>query len=77
MPTPYSILTPPTTVLWVTLVIAILFSFPGFAWLNQKISLKNTRSGKWIQVGISLVLLAASLVILAGTTYHPYIYGNF
>jgi alginate O-acetyltransferase complex protein AlgI len=77
LPTPYSILTPPTTILWVTLVIALIFSFPSFAWLNQKISLKNTRSGKWIQLGMSLVLLTASLIILAGNTFHPYIYGNF
>jgi alginate O-acetyltransferase complex protein AlgI len=76
-PTPYSILAPPTTSLWITLVIAVVFSFPIFEWVNQKISLKNTRSGKWIQVVISLVLLGTSLVILAGTTYHPYIYGNF
>jgi len=76
-PTPYSILVPPTTSLWPILAAALLFSFPVIGWLGHRINFKNGRSANWIQTGISLILLAASLVALAGSTFQPYIYGNF
>jgi alginate O-acetyltransferase complex protein AlgI len=76
-PTPFSILVPPTTSLWLTLVIAILFSFPIARWLEKKMSFVPATGIQWVQTGLNLVLLAASLIALAGSTFQPYIYGNF
>jgi alginate O-acetyltransferase complex protein AlgI len=75
--TPYSIFAPPTPSLWLTLMAAILFSFPIVDWLKKRIVQKYEVSVKWLWAGISLVLLAVSLVTLAGSTFQPYIYGNF
>lgn len=76
-PMPYSILVPPTISLWLTLAAAVLLSFPVVGWAWSKINFNNDRRAEWVQAGIGLVLLAASLVALAGSTFQPYIYGNF
>jgi alginate O-acetyltransferase complex protein AlgI len=75
--TPYSVLVPPTMSLWITLAIAILFSFPSVSWLERKLKIANSTNTEWIRMGVSIVLLAVSLLAIASSTFQPYIYGNF
>jgi alginate O-acetyltransferase complex protein AlgI len=75
--TPYSVFAPPSTGLWITLALALFFSFPVSEWLENRLKNLSPAHSGWIQVGIHLFLLAGSLVALAGSTFQPYIYGNF
>jgi alginate O-acetyltransferase complex protein AlgI len=74
LPTAYSVLYPPTASLWVTLALGLVFSFPVVGWLQKRLPWTN---GLWVQTIVSLVLLAVSLIAVAGSTFQPYIYGNF
>lgn len=76
VPTPYSVLMPSTSSLWVTLALGVLFSFPVTGWTARKLHLAGDR-GYWFRTTVSLVLLAVCLVAVAGSTFQPYIYGNF
>jgi len=76
VPTAYSILMPGTASLWVILTLGVLFSFPVVDWMNKKVNLSISRNG-WFRVAVSLALLAVCLVAVAGSTFQPYIYGNF
>lgn len=76
-PVPYSILYPPTASLWLTLGLGIVFSFPVAGWIKNRLKWDDSPWAAWLDLGVSLILLAASLVAVAGSTFQPYIYGNF
>jgi hypothetical protein len=73
-PTAYSVLYPPTASLWLTLSLGLVFSFPVTGWLEKRLPWTNDNRVKLV---ISLMLLAVSLIAVAGSTFQPYIYGNF
>lgn len=75
--TPYSILPPMTTSLWITLGLGVLFSFPVSGWLAKRFAWMDLEHWTMKRVFLSLVLLVTSLIIVAGSTFQPYIYGNF
>ena len=74
VPTAYSVLYPPTASLWLTMVLGLVLSFPVTGWLQKR--LPWTSDGRF-KVAVSIVLLAVSLIAVAGSTFQPYIYGNF
>ena len=73
-PTPYSVLYPPTASLWLTIALGLIFSIPAAGWFRKRFAWADNELVRTI---ISLVLLAVSLVAVAGSTFQPYIYGNF
>jgi alginate O-acetyltransferase complex protein AlgI len=76
-PTPYSVLLPPTASLWLTLALGVIFAFPVAGWLGRKLAWNDGEKNVWLQTIVSLILLVVSLIAVAGSTYQPYIYGNF
>ncbi len=76
-PVPYSVLYPPTASLWLTLGLGIAFCFPMAGWVRRHLKWDDSPLAVWFDLGISLLLLAASMVAVAGSTFQPYIYGNF
>jgi alginate O-acetyltransferase complex protein AlgI len=74
VPTAYSVLYPPTATLWLTLALGLVFSFPVTGWLQKRQPWVNDDR---VKAAVSLVLLAVSLIAVAGSTFQPYIYGNF
>jgi alginate O-acetyltransferase complex protein AlgI len=74
VPTAYSVLYPPTATLWLTLLLGLVFSFPLTDLLQKRLSWVNDDR---VKTAVSLVLLAVSLIAVAGSTFQPYIYGNF
>ncbi len=77
VPTPFSVLPPMTASLWITLGLAVLFSQPVFDWLAARVKKVNGNGRTWGRTIFSFVLLAACLVVIASSTFQPYIYGNF
>ena len=75
--TPYSILPPMTASLWITLGLGLAFSFPVYGWLKARFAWMDAKSQTWGQAVLSLILLTVCLIIVAGSTFQPYIYGNF
>ncbi|BCY16330.1 MAG: MBOAT family protein [Chloroflexi bacterium] len=73
-PTPYSVLYPPTASIWLTLAMGLFFSFPVVGFLQKHLPWTTDERIKTV---LSLTLLAVSLIAIAGSTFQPYIYGNF
>lgn len=74
VPTAYSVLYPPTASLWLTLALGLVLSFPVTGWLQKRLPWKS--DGR-VKTAVSLILLVVSLIAVAGSTFQPYIYGNF
>ncbi len=72
---PYSIFKPVQTHTWLALIAGVLLAFPTFSGLQKWMEAKETF--EWLRDAALLGLLLLSLVFLASSTYHPYIYGNF
>ncbi|NLF49890.1 MAG: MBOAT family protein [Leptolinea sp.] len=75
--TPYSVLPPMTASLWITLGLGLAFSFPVYGWLKARFAWMDAKSQTWGQAVLSLILLTVCLIFVAGSTFQPYIYGNF
>ncbi|GAP19867.1 MBOAT family O-acyltransferase [Leptolinea tardivitalis] len=75
--TPYSILYPPTASLWAILILGVVFSFPAANLISEIVQQATGIRKNWLQTLFSLILLAVSLILVAGSTFQPYIYGNF
>lgn len=72
---PYSIFKPVQTHTWLALIAGVLLAFPTFAGVQKRLG--ERESAHWLRDAALLGLLLLSLVFLASSTYHPYIYGNF
>jgi alginate O-acetyltransferase complex protein AlgI len=72
---PYSIFKPVQLHTWMALIAGVLLAFPTFAGAQNRLGEKQAAG--WLRDAALLGLLLLSLVFLASSTYHPYIYGNF
>ncbi len=72
---------PVSPLVWCALAAGILFSFPIFPALEQRFSADRSPEKadlfNWALNMFSLVLFIAGIIVQAGTTYLPFIYGEF
>jgi alginate O-acetyltransferase complex protein AlgI len=79
---PYSVMPPVQTSTWLALMAGVLFSMPVASTLGRLLGRlfpsPNLQAPSLIvQDALSLGLLAVSVIVLASSTFQPYIYGNF
>jgi len=61
---------------WMALFVGVVFAMPVSTWIGGMLKEKKGTIW-WIRDAGALVLLASSLVVMAGSAYSPYIYGGF
>jgi alginate O-acetyltransferase complex protein AlgI len=77
---PFSVFPPVSTLVWAALGAGVLLSFPRpsiFGRLTQKGSLEKIDSLEWGQNLLAVGLFVVALIVQAGTSYAPFIYGGF
>ena len=77
----FSAYPPVSPLVWFALAAGILFSFPIFPTLQKRFSLDHSSDQAgvfdWAQNVFALALFIAGIIVQAGTSYLPFIYGEF
>jgi hypothetical protein len=72
---------PVSPLVWFALAAGILFSFPFLPAFQKRFtqhsSPEKAVAWVWIQNALALALFAAGIIVQAGTSYLPFIYGEF
>lgn len=72
---------PVSPLVWCALAAGILLSFPNIPALQKRFSpdhsFGDARVFNWVQTVVALVLFIAGIIVQAGTSYLPFIYGEF
>jgi len=78
---PFSEFPPVSPLVWFALAAGILFSLPILPALQKRftqgLSPEKTARLAWVQNALVLALFAAGIIVQAGTSYLPFIYGDF
>ena len=80
-PLPFSAFPPVSPLVWGALAAAALLSFPILPALNKgiahKLPAERTAAFVWVKNTLALALFVSGLIVQAGTSFQPFIYGGF
>jgi len=80
-PLPFAVFPPVSSTVWMALIAGLIFSTPVKPLLDklftQRIRPDKAERWIWMQNALALALFMAGIIVQAGTSYLPFIYGEF
>ena len=78
---PFSVFPPVSPLVWSALTAGVLFSFPIMPslqkYFTRKLTPEKTAALAWAQNTLVLALFVIGIIVQAGTSYQPFLYGGF